>query len=98
MVEKADGYYSTITDRIMERAEQSEKTLEKDIEAENLAKEIISKLNEGKTFDEVKEEYKDKITYEELGYKAEYLGKDITDEVKIESNLNTTKIGEYEIF
>ena len=32
--------------------------------------EIISKLDEGKTFDEVKEEYKDKITYEELGYKS----------------------------
>lgn len=39
-------------------------------EAENLTKEIISKLDEGKTFDEVKEEYKDKITYEELGYKS----------------------------
>ena len=39
-------------------------------EAENLAKEIISKLDEGKTFDEVKEEYKNKITYEELGYKS----------------------------
>lgn len=39
-------------------------------EAEDLAKEIISKLDEGKTFDEVKEEYKDKITYEELGYKS----------------------------
>ena len=39
-------------------------------EAENLAKEIISKLDEGKTFDEVKEEYKDQITYEELGYKS----------------------------
>ena len=39
-------------------------------EAENLAKEVISKLDEGKTFDEVKEEYKDKITYEELGYKS----------------------------
>ena len=39
-------------------------------EAENLAKEIISKKEEGKTFDEVKEEYKDKITYEELGYKS----------------------------
>ena len=39
-------------------------------EAENLAKEIIAKLDEGKTFDEVKEEYKDKITYEELGYKS----------------------------
>lgn len=39
-------------------------------EAENLAKEIIKKLDDGKTFDEVKEEYKDKITYEELGYKS----------------------------
>lgn len=39
-------------------------------EKENLAKEIISKLDEGKTFDEVKEEYQDDITYEELGYKS----------------------------
>lgn len=39
-------------------------------EAEDKAKEIISKLNDGKTFDEVKEEYKDDITYEELGYKS----------------------------
>lgn len=39
-------------------------------EAEDLAKEIISKLDEGKTYDEVKEEYKDQITYEELGYKS----------------------------
>lgn len=38
--------------------------------AENLAKEIISKLNNGKSFDDVKEEYKDQITYEELGYKS----------------------------
>ncbi len=40
----------------------------KDEDAKKLANEIISKLNEGKSFDEVKEEYKDKITYEELGY------------------------------
>lgn len=38
--------------------------------AEDLAKEIISKLNNGKSFDVVKEEYKDQITYEELGYKS----------------------------
>lgn len=38
--------------------------------AEDLAKEIISKLNDGKSFDDVKEEYKDRITYEELGYKS----------------------------
>lgn len=38
--------------------------------AEDLAKEIISKLNDGKSFDDIKEEYKDQITYEELGYKS----------------------------
>lgn len=38
--------------------------------AEDLAKEIISKLNDGKSFDEIKDEYKDQITYEELGYKS----------------------------
>jgi len=41
-----------------------------DEEAKKLAKEIISKLNDGKTWDEVKEEYKDKIVSEELGYQA----------------------------
>jgi len=41
-----------------------------DEDAKNLANEIIGKLNEGKSFDEVKEEYKDSITYEELGYQA----------------------------
>lgn len=39
-----------------------------DEDAKKLAEEIIGKLNDGKTFDEVKEEYNDKITYEELGY------------------------------
>lgn len=48
----------------------SDATDEEKKNAENLAKEIISKLDEGKTFDEVKEEYKDQITYEELGYKS----------------------------
>lgn len=41
-----------------------------DAEAKKLAKEIISKLNSGKTWDEVTEEYKDKIVTEELGYNA----------------------------
>ena len=36
-------------------------------------------------------------SYEELGYEAKYLGNDINDEVKIESNLDNTKLGEYEI-
>ena len=41
-----------------------------DADAKKLAKEIISKLNSGKTWDEVIEEYKDKIVNEELGYQA----------------------------
>lgn len=41
-----------------------------DEDAKKLAEEIIAKLNEGKSFDETKEEYKDSITYEELGYQA----------------------------
>ena len=39
-------------------------------DCERMTKEIIAKLNEGKSFDEVKEEYKDSTTYEELGYKS----------------------------
>lgn len=42
----------------------------KDEDAKKLAEEIISKLNDGKTFDEVKEEYKDKVTYENLNYQG----------------------------
>lgn len=37
-------------------------------EALKLAKEIIKKLNSGKEFDKVAEEYEDKIIFEELGY------------------------------
>lgn len=37
-------------------------------EALKQAKEIIKKLDDGKSFDEVVEEYGDKIVYEELGY------------------------------
>ena len=32
--------------------------------------EIIGKLNEGKSFDEVKEEYKDSTTFEDLGFQG----------------------------
>lgn len=42
----------------------------KDEDAKKLAEEIISKLNDGKTFDEVKEEYKDQVTYENLNYQG----------------------------
>ena len=49
--------------------EDSEDGLSKD-EANKLAKEIIKKLDSGKTWDEVLEEYKDKIVSEELGYQA----------------------------
>lgn len=49
--------------------EESEDGLS-DEEANKLAKEIITKLNDGKSWDEVIEEYKDKIVHEELGYNA----------------------------
>ena len=65
-----DEVYGDINTKHMLVKVDSSATDDEKKEAENLAKEIISKLNEGKTFDEVKEEYKDKITYEELGYKA----------------------------
>ena len=42
----------------------------KDEDAKKLAEEIIAKLNEGKTFEEVKEEYKDSTTYENLQYRG----------------------------
>ena len=41
-----------------------------DAEAKKLANEIIKKLNDGKSWDEVIKEYKDKIISEELGYNA----------------------------
>lgn len=41
-----------------------------DEDAKKLAEEIIGKLNDGKSFEEVKEEYKDKVTYENLKYVA----------------------------
>ena len=65
-----DEVYGDINSKHMLVKVASDATDEQKTEAENLAKEIISKLNEGKSFDEVKEEYKDKITYEELGYKS----------------------------
>lgn len=65
-----DEVYGDINTKHMLVKVDSSATEEEKTEAENLAKEIISKLDEGKTFDEVKEEYADKITYEELGYKA----------------------------
>lgn len=57
------------TKHILVNVESTASTEEKE-EALNKAKEIISKLDEGKTFDEVKEEYKDGTTYEELGYQS----------------------------
>ena len=41
-----------------------------DEEAKKMANEIISKLNDGKTWDEIITEYGDKIVHEELGYNA----------------------------
>ena len=41
-----------------------------DDDAKALANEIIGKLNDGTSWDDVVKEYKDKITHEELGYNA----------------------------
>lgn len=41
-----------------------------DEDAKKLAEEIITKLNSGKTWDEVIDEYDEKIVHEELGYNA----------------------------
>lgn len=65
-----DKVYGDINTKHILVKVSSSATDEEKKEAENLAKEIITKLNEGKSFDEVKDEYNDKITYEELGYKA----------------------------
>ena len=65
-----DKVYGDINTKHILVKVSSSATDEEKKKAENLAKEIITKLNEGKSFDEVKDEYKDKITYEELGYKA----------------------------
>ena len=65
-----DNVYGDInTKHILVKVDSSASDEDKK-KAEDLAKEIISKLNDGKSFDEVKEEYKDQITYEELGYKS----------------------------
>lgn len=41
-----------------------------DEDAKKLAEEIITKLNDGTSWETIKEDYKDKITYEDLGYQA----------------------------
>lgn len=65
-----DNVYGDInTKHILVKVDSSASDEDKK-KAEDLAKEIISKLNDGKSFDDVKEEYKDQITYEELGYKS----------------------------
>lgn len=62
-----------------------------DEEALALANEIIEKLNEGKTFDEVVEEYGDRIVHEELGYQ----GKSASLEQTYIDELVALKDGEY---
>lgn len=41
-----------------------------DEDAKKLAEEIITKLNDGTKWNKIKEEYKDKITYEDLSYQS----------------------------
>lgn len=88
-----DAVYGDINTKHMLVKVDSSATDDEKKEAENLAKEIIAKLDEGKTFDEVKEEYKDKITYEELGYKSynASLESAYMDEMKSLSNESYSK-------
>lgn len=65
-----DKVYGDINTKHILVKVESDATDDEKKKAEDLAKEIIAKLDEGKSFDEVKEEYKDSTTYEELGYKS----------------------------
>ncbi len=65
-----DKVYGDINTKHILVAANSDASDEDKKAAKKLAEEIISKLDKGATFDEVKEEYKDDITYEELGYKS----------------------------
>ena len=42
----------------------------KDADAKKLAQEIIDKINDGTSWKDIQKEYKDKVTYENLGYQA----------------------------
>ena len=41
-----------------------------DADAKKLAEEIITKLNDGTSWDTIKKDYKDKVTFEDLGYQS----------------------------
>lgn len=79
--EKVYGDYNTkhMLVKVAEDASSKEKK-----EAKKLAEEIIKKLNSGKTWEEVSEEYKDKITAEDLGIKT---FKDSIDEAYVKAAL-----------
>ena len=59
--------------------------------SKNLAYTIIAELNSGASFDDVKEKYKDYITYEELGYKAY----DATLEYAYMKEMRDLEVGNY---
>ena len=42
----------------------------KDEDAKKLAEEIIDKINDGTSWDTIKSDYKDKVTFEDLGYQS----------------------------
>ena len=61
--------YGDISTKHMLVAVDESKGLSND-DAKKLAEEIIGKLNNGASWDDVKEEYKDKITAEDIGYQS----------------------------
>ncbi len=86
-----DSVYGDISTRHILVSATSSSTDEEKEKALNLAKEIINKLNEGKTFDEVKDEYADSITYEDLGYRSF----DANLEENYKKEMQNLKNGEY---
>lgn len=53
-----------------ENSEDNENKKLSDEDAKKLVQEIIDKLNDGTTWEDIQKEYKDKVTYEDLGYQA----------------------------
>lgn len=87
---KNDVYGDYNTKHILVKVDSDATSKEKK-EAKKLAEEIIKKLNDGKSWDEVTEEYKDKVTVEDLGVKT---FKDSIDDAYVKAALEL-KVNNY---
>ncbi len=55
---------------LVETSEEEDSKKLKDAEGKKLAEEIISKINDGTSWENIKKDYKDKVTFEDLGYQS----------------------------